>query len=402
MNTPFEGKSVVLCVTGSIACYKAVDLASKLTQSGALVDVILSRGAVNFVTPLTFRSITHRPVVTDVFDTESELSVEHVALAQKADVVVVAPATAHTISKIAHGFADDMITTTLLATEAPVVVAPAMDANMHENPAVQNNINTLHKIGITVVGPEKGRLASGLWGAGRLVEPAKLIGHIAAALARNGDLAGQTIIVSAGGTAEPIDPARVLTNRSTGKQGYAIAEAARDRGARVKLIAATTTLPDPTAMEVTHVQTVAEMRKAVLNACKKADVLIMAAAVSDFKPMKQVNYKIKKSPAGGDMTLKLQENPDFFIEIPKHIIKVGFAAESHNLLENARHKLMAKELDLIAANDITKPEGGFASDTNKVTLLDSQGGSEELPLSSKYEVGNIILNRVSSILLSRK
>ncbi len=398
MNSPFENRSVVLGVTGSIACYKAVDLASKLAQAGAQVDVVLTRGAVNFVMPLTFRSITHRPVVTEVFDPDSELSVEHVALARRADIVVVAPATAHTIAKIAHGLADDMLTTTLLATSAPVLVAPAMDADMHQNAAVQENLATLRSHGTTIVGPAKGRLASGLWGSGRLVEPAELMGHIAAVLGRGGDLAGRTIVVSAGGTSEPIDPVRVITNRSSGKQGYAIAEAARDRGARVTLVAAPTALPDPAAIEVTRVETVAQMRQAVLDACQQADVLIMAAAVSDFRPAETARHKIKKEKGGGGLVLPLTENADFLLEVPERVMKVGFAAESQNLLENARQKLASKGLAVIAANDITATDSGFATDDNRVTILDSQGGTEDVPLSSKYAVGHRILDRVVKLL----
>ena len=398
MKSAYENKAVVLGVTGSIACYKAVDLASKLTQAGALVDVILTRGAAQFVTPLTFRSITHRTVATEMFDADSELSVEHVALARRADIVVVAPATAHTIAKMAHGLADDMLTTTLLATEAPVVVAPAMDANMNENPAVRENLETLRNWGITIVGPVPGRLASGLWGAGRLVEPVELMGHITAVLGRKGDLAGRTVVVSAGGTSEPIDPVRVITNRSSGKQGYAIAEAARDRGATVKLVAAPTALADPAAVEVIRAETVVQMRTAVLKACKKADVLVMAAAVSDFRPAEAARQKVKKTTGDDDLALRLVRNPDFFLEVPDSVIKVGFAAESEELLKNARQKLTVKRLDLIAANDITATDSGFGVDSNRVTILDSKGGTEEVPLCSKYEVGHRILDRVAALL----
>ena len=398
MKTAYENKVVVLGVTGSIACYKAVDLASKLTQAGALVDVILTRGAAQFVTPLTFRSITHRPVATEMFDADSELSVEHVALARRADIVVVAPATAHTIAKMAHGLADDMLTTTLLATEAPVVVAPAMDANMNEHPAIRENLAALRDWGITIVGPVAGRLASGLWGSGRLVEPVELMGHIAAVLGKKGDLVGRTVVVSAGGTSEPIDPVRVVTNRSSGKQGYAIAEAARDRGATVKLVAAPAALADPAAVEVIRTETVAQMRTAVLKACKRADVLVMAAAVSDFRPAESGQHKIKKAEGDDGLSLRLVKNPDFLLEVPDSVIKVGFAAESRDLLENARQKLTGKRLDLIAANDITATDSGFGVDSNRVTILDSQGGTEEVPLCTKYEVGHRILDRVVALL----
>ena len=263
MSRVLEGKNIVLGVTGSIACYKALDLASKLNQAGSLVDTIMTYGATQFVTPLAFRSVTHRAVVTETFDLESELSVEHVALAQRADLVVVAPATANFIAKAAAGMADDPLTTTILATQAPLLVAPAMDGHMYDNPATQENLSKLAKRGVTIVGPARGRLASGLVGMGRLVETPELIGHISSILGRRGDLAGHNIVVSAGGTQEPLDPVRILTNRSSGKMGYAIAEAARDRGARVVLVTAPTSLPDPVNVDMVKVATTLEMREAV-------------------------------------------------------------------------------------------------------------------------------------------
>lgn len=399
MKSPFENKSVVLGVTGSIACYKAVDLCSKLVQAGAEVDVVLSPAATRFINPITFGSITHRPVTTDLFEPESELSMDHVALSKRADIIVIAPATANTIAKLAHGLADDAITTTVLATAAPVLVAPAMDANMYENPAVQENLQTLRNRGVTIIGPEQGRLASGLVGWGRLVEPAQLVGHIAAALGHDGDLADRTIVVSAGGTVEPIDPVRVITNRSSGKQGYAIAEAARDRGARTILVTTPTALPDPTGIEIARVETVAQMRDAVLAACQQADVVIMAAAVSDYRPVEVAEHKIKKSSESGNgLAIQLTQNDDFFLEISDKVLKVGFAAESDDLLDNASKKLTAKRLALIAANDITAENAGFGVDTNKVTILDREGGMEDLPLMSKYEVAHRILDRVAKLL----
>ena len=289
-----EGKNIVLGVTGSIACYKALDLASKLTQAGAAVDTIMSYGATQFVTPLAFRSITHRPVVTDTFDPDSELSVEHVALAERADIVAVVPATAHLIAKAAAGLADDPLTTTILATGAPVMLAPAMDAHMYSNPATQENLSKLKGRGVTIVGPAGGRLASGLVGMGRLVETPELMGHISAILGRRGDLAGYTIVVSAGGTQEPIDPVRVITNRSSGKMGYAIAEVARDRGARAVLVTAPTSLEDPVGVQVVKVRTALEMRDAVTESVAAADALIMAAAVADYMPISVASQKLKK------------------------------------------------------------------------------------------------------------
>ena len=289
-----KGKNVVLGVTGSIACYKALDLASKLVQAGALVDTVMSYGATRFVTPLAFRSLTHRPVVTDTFDAEAELSVEHVALAHRADIVVVAPATANFIAKAAAGLADNSLTTTILATRAPIMVAPAMDGHMFDNPATQDNLSKLRDRDISIVGPESGRLASGMAGMGRMVEPAMLAGHIRAILGREGDLSGYNIVVSAGGTQEPIDPVRIITNRSSGKMGYAIAEAARDRGARVVLVTGPTGLVSPVAVEVVQVATASEMREAVLEAVAGCHALIMAAAVADFSPISTASQKLKK------------------------------------------------------------------------------------------------------------
>ena len=396
--SPLADSKVVLGVTGSIACYKAADLASKLTQEGALVDVILTQGASNFITPLTFRSLTHRSVVTDLFDAESDQAVAHVAMAQSADIIVIAPATAHVIAKLAHGLADDALTTTVLASSAPVAVAPAMDGYMFDNPATQENLETLRQRGITIIGPAEGHLASGLRGMGRLVEVPQIVDTICAILGRQGDMAGRSVVVSAGGTQEPIDPVRVITNRSSGKMGYAVAQAARDRGARVTLVTAPTSLPDPASMEVRHVTTVAEMREAVLSACLGADALIMAAAVSDYRPAQVASQKIKKSQDGEGLVLHLAKNADFFLEVPEGVLRVGFAAESEDLLDNARKKLTAKGLALIAANDITATDSGFNVDTNKVAILDRDGGVEELPLMTKYQVGHRILDRVVKLL----
>ena len=394
MNSPLVSARVILGVTGSIACYKAADLASKLTQEGAQVDVILSQGAANFITPLTFRSLTHRPVVTDLFDADSEQAVYHVAMAHSADVVLVAPATAHLIAKLAHGMADDALTTTALASPAPIAVAPAMDGYMFDNPATQENLEILRRRGVAIIGPAEGHLASGLTGMGRLVEVPQIVDSLRAILGRHGDMAGRSIVVSAGGTQEPIDPVRMITNRSSGKMGYALAQAARDRGARVTLVTAPTSLPDPAGMEIRRVATVAEMREAVLSACVGADALIMAAAVSDYRPAQIATQKIKKDEDGEGIVLRLVKNEDFFPEVPRGVLRVGFAAESENLLDNARKKLEGKDLALIAANDITAEDSGFNVDTNRVVILDRHGAAEELPLMTKYQVGHRILDRV--------
>ncbi len=399
MNSPLVDARVVLGVTGSIACYKAADLASKLMQEGARVDVILTRGASNFVAPLTFRSLTHRPVVTDLFDADSEQAVNHVAMAHEADVVLVAPATANVIAKLAHGFADDALTTTALASAAPLVVAPAMDGYMFDNPATQENLETLRRRGATIIGPESGHLASGMRGMGRMSEPAHIVDSLKVVLGRRGDMAGRAIVVSAGGTQEPIDPVRVITNYSSGKMGYAIAQAARDRGARVTLVTAPTWLPDPAGVELRRVLTVAEMREAVLAACAGADAVIMAAAVSDYRPVEVASQKIKKGDAGEDgLVLRLVKNDDFFLEVPTGVLRVGFAAESENLLDNARVKLESKGLVLIAANDITQEDSGFNVDTNRVVIIGRDGTEEALPLLTKYEVGHRLLDRVMEAL----
>ncbi len=394
MPSPLEGKHIALGVTGSIACYKAVDLASKLVQSGALVDVLMTEGAQNFVSPLSFRSITHRPVITDLFQPESELSINHVAIAERSDVLIVAPATANTIARIANGISDDPITTTVLATKAPVIIAPAMDANMFENPATQQNVAKLESWGCVIAGPAEGRLASGLMGRGRLLEPEQLVGCISMTLGRKGDLSVRKVVVSAGGTQEPIDPVRVIANHSSGKMGYALAEAARDRGASTVLVSAPTALSDPYGVEVIRVGSALEMREALLGQCDAADALIMAAAVADWRPSHTSEQKVKKGKSN-EWNVELIKNPDILAEIKvEGLVKVGFAAESEDLLSNAQSKLLSKDLHLLAANNITAEDSGFAVDTNRVTLLDREGGVQELPLMSKYDVALEMLDRV--------
>ena len=395
MAGPLADKHVVLGVTGSIACYKALDLASKLMQAGALVDIIMSYGATQFITPLAFRSLTHRVVVTDTFDPDSEYSVEHVALAHQADVIVVAPATVHCIAKLALGLADDPLTTTIVAAKCPLVVAPAMDGNMFDHPATQANLATLKERGVVIAGPEIGRLASGLSGVGRLLETPELLGHISYAMGKDGDLAGRTVVVSAGGTMEPIDPVRVITNHSSGKMGYALAEAARDRGADVVLVTAPTSLADPALVKVVQVRTAEEMGQAIQEHVTKADALVMAAAVADYRPTETAGQKIKK--ADDDLNISLAKTTDILKSAKGNFVRVGFAAESQNLVENAKAKVGSKNLDLIAANDITAEGSGFGSDTNKVTLIDRDLAVEELPLLSKYEVSNQILDRVKGL-----
>jgi phosphopantothenoylcysteine decarboxylase/phosphopantothenate--cysteine ligase len=391
-----KGKTIVLGITGGIAAYKAADLASKLTQAGAKVETVMTDAAKKFITPLTLRNITHRPVVTDMFELSSEWSEEHVALAEAADALVIAPATANTIARLTAGIADDMLGTVILATEAPVIIAPAMNDKMYSNPVTQQNVAALKKRGFIFIEPEYGRLASGKQGKGRLADTPTIIAAIEKALANKNDLEGKRIIVTAGGTQEPIDPVRIITNRSSGKMGYALAEAARDRGAQVTLISAPAALTPPDGVEIVKVKTVAEMRAAVLKAVKKADVLIMAAAVSDFRVAKKADRKIKKQ--GGNLSLELVETDDFLLELPDNFIKVGFAAESENMVVNAKKKLKEKRLDMIAANDITQADAGFDVDTNRVTLIDKKGKVQDLPLMSKRDVAEKILDRVKGML----
>ena len=399
MSGPLVNKHIVHGVTGSIASYKAIDLASKLTQAGALVDTILTYGATQFVTPLAFRSITHRDVITDLYDLDSEFSNEHVALARRADIVTIVPATVNCIAKLAWGMADDPLTTTVVATEAPLLIAPAMDGNMYSHPATQDNLQILERRGVVIVGPDQGYLASGLSGKGRLVDPTQLVGHIAAALGKKGDLSGKKIVISAGGTQEPIDPVRVITNNSSGKMGYAIAEAARDRGAEVILITAPTTLPDPPSITVKNVTTAAEMCSLVLSEVIDSDALIMSAAVADYRPKTSAEQKIKKSNSG--LTIDLTKTEDILEKATGNFVKVGFSAESENLVSNATEKIGRKSLDLIVANDITDPDSGFGKDTNKVVIIDDQLQAEHLPILTKYDVGNEILNRVLKVLATR-
>jgi phosphopantothenoylcysteine decarboxylase/phosphopantothenate--cysteine ligase len=398
MPSPLDGKKIVLGVTGSIACYKAVDLASKLTQAGALVDVVMTETATRFVTPLTFNSITHRLVVSDMFDPNSEVGIHHVAIAERADIVVVAPATADFIAKMANGLADDALGTTILATTAPVMIAPAMDGHMYENTATQDNVEKLRERGVYVAGPATGHLASGLSGKGRLLETSELIGHISLVLGRKGDLAGKKIVVSAGGTQEAIDPVRFITNRSSGKMGYAIAEAARDRGASVTLVTAPTSLRDPVITSVIRIKSALEMRDTLANECEKADALIMAAAVADWRPVTVATQKLKKGSAE-NWSIKLTRTPDIVADTHgDHLIKVAFAAETDSVESSAQAKLESKGVDLIVANDVSATDSGFEVDTNKVTLIDRGGRIEELDLMSKYEVGHRILDRVVQLM----
>jgi phosphopantothenoylcysteine decarboxylase/phosphopantothenate--cysteine ligase len=397
------GKRILLGVTGSIAAYKAADLASKLTQAGAQVDVILTAAAENFVTPLTFQSVTGRRAYTDKDLWGNEAHVLHVGLGRASDLLVIAPCTANTLAKLAHGQTDSLLAVTALAMRSPLLIAPAMDGGMYDHPATQENIQTLKSRGATFLGPAEGHLASGLSGVGRMLETAEIIGHIRMLLGRNGPLAGKKIVVTAGGTQEPLDPVRVITNRSSGKQGYALAQAALDMGAQVTLITTPTALTPPTGARLVRVETAKQMLAAVLAASAQADALVMAAAVADFRPKDTAKDKIKKE--GGVPQIELEVTEDILKTVARHRagtnsprVVAGFAAESRDLLENAAHKLKSKGLDLIAANDISASGAGFAGETNRVTLLFADGRNEPLPLMSKADVSEIILGWVSKLL----
>ena len=385
-------RTIVLGITGSIAAYKAADIASKLTRAGARVEVIMTESAAKFIAPLTLRSLTDRQVITSMFDQALESGITHVALAEAADVVAIAPATASVIAKLAAGIADDMLTCTVLATKAPVILAPAMHADMFQNPVTQDNLAKLKARGFIVVGPTYGRLALGKIGIGHLAEVEEIIVTIKQAVGRSGDLAGKRIVVTAGGTQEPIDPVRYIGNRSSGKMGYAVAEAARDRGAMVSLITASTYLPEPVGVEVTHVETAMQMKEAVAKAVAQADALIMAAAVADYQPKSVAKAKIKKEAPS--LSLELIRTPDILTEVEGNFVRVGFAAESEDVVANAKQKLQKKRLDLIVANDITDIDSGFGTDTNKVTIIERDGKVESLPLLTKREVADRILDRV--------
>lgn len=397
------GKRILLGVTGSIACYKAVDLASKLTQAGAIVDVILTEGAQRFVTPLTFLSVTGRQSFSDMWSLGDH--VQHVSLGEVADLFVIAPATAHTLAKLAHGLADNLLTVTALAARCPILIAPAMDGGMYEHPATQASIHTLKERGVLFAGPAVGRMASGLSGLGRMVEPANLVDHVRQTLAKDGPLVGRKVVVSTGPTREPLDPVRFISNRSTGKQGLAVAQAALDAGAEVMLIHGPISEPIPFGAQVVPVQTTQEMGDAVLVAAKEADVLFMVAAVADFRPNNQSDQKIKKTDEQWGLAIGLEVTLDILTAVKAQRDKsgyprvvLGFAAETHNAFEYGRDKLLRKGLNFIAVNDVMDQGVGFEVDTNKVLLLSSAGVVEEIPLQSKTAVAERLVHHVSNTL----
>ena len=393
------GKEIVLGVTGGIAAYKSAEIVSRLRHSGANVHVIMTRNAMEFIAPLTFQTLSANQVVTDTFEAPEYWNVEHVALAKLADIFVVAPATANILAKMASGIADDMLSTTLLATKAQILVAPAMNTGMWTAPATQNNVKVLKERGVRMIGPESGMLACGDEGAGRMSEPETIVGEICRILSRKQDYAGKKVLITAGATRERLDPVRFITNDSSGKMGFAIAEAARDRGAEVTVIRGSVTAEIPAGIRMIRIESARELYDAMMQKAPEQDVIIQAAAVSDYRPAEQKDRKIKKE-SGSDLTLILTENPDIAKAVgeqkkPGQTL-VGFAAETDNLLKNAKSKLGKKKLDLIVANDVTKPGAGFNVDTNIAVLITSDGSTEE-PLQTKRQLAERILDKVLEI-----
>jgi len=394
------GKEVILGITGSIAAYKAVLLLRELTARGALVSVVMTAGAEHFVAPLTFRTLSGRPVLANLFDPQSEAAVEHVALAERAHIFVVAPATANVLAKAAHGIADDFLTTLLLAARCPVLMAPAMDGGMWDHAAVAANVATLRERGVRVIEPEAGALASGLSGRGRLPEVEVIVEEIERVLTPVRDLAGERVLVTSGPTREPIDPVRYLSNRSSGKMGHAVAVAALRRGADVVLISGPTALKPPAGAVYVPVQTAEEMREAALQHLGTATVVIKAAAVADYRVEKPSATKIKSGGKREGLRLDLVPNPDILKELAQKkggSFLVGFAAETNDVRAHAADKLRAKGIDLLVANDVSQQGIGFEADDNQVILLDRWGGALDLPRMSKIQVAHAILDRVLSL-----
>jgi len=412
-------KRILVGICGGIASYKAVELVSRLQQAGALVDVIMSERAEEFVRPLTFASLSHRPVYSDLWEPSGRAAETHIALAEEAELLVIVPATANTLAKLVHGQADNMLTAVALATKAPLLLAPAMHQNMYTHPATQANLTLLRERGVFIVEPDVGRLASGEVGIGRLPDTSVLLGAINVVLGRNGDLAGFRVVVTAGGTQEPIDPVRYVGNRSSGKMGYALATEARDRGAHVILISGPVVLDVPYGVEVRRVETAIQMRDAVHDAVIDADVLVMSAAVADFRPAEVATQKLKKSESQelneqNGFFLQLVHNPDILEELAKsvrantgnegsgrYLVRVGFAAETSNLVAYASAKLIAKRLDLLVANDVSRSDSGFGTETNKVHIFHANGAVEDLPVMPKTGVAAAIWDRIVSLLSTR-
>ena len=391
MTSTLSGRHVVLGVTGSISAFKAVAIASELVKRGALVDVVMTESATRFIAPLSFRALTHRPVVTSLWTDETELEIGHVTLGRRADILLIYPATANVLARMAAGLADDALTTTYLATTAPVVVAPAMEPHMWSHDATQSNATILRRRGVQFLGPRDGRMASGQMGLGRLAEPAEAIEALEQLFRTKRDLVGKYIVVTAGGTQEPIDPVRYIGNRSSGKMGFAIAEAARDRGARVTVIAGATQVTPPSGVEFLRVQSTHDLETCIHAEIQDADALVMAAAPADFRVENSANQKIKRG--AGVVTLSLVANPDILAGLANwHGVKIGFAAETNDMLSHAQAKVKSKSVAMIVANDVTAEGSGFGTDTNQVTFVFDDGRVEPFPLLTKRDVAERILD----------
>jgi phosphopantothenoylcysteine decarboxylase/phosphopantothenate--cysteine ligase len=406
MSAALDGRFVVLGVTGSIAAYKAIELARRLVQAGATVQVVMSRSATEFVRPLTFQALTYRPVEVEMFQIQDERAAGHVAMGRQADVVVIAPATAHVIARLAAGFSDDLIATTVLATAAPIVISPAMETHMWQNAATQANISTLRARGMRIVEPESGPLASGDVGPGRLAALERIEAAILQALAgadvrrgpaARGALTGRSVVVTAGPTVEAIDPVRFVSNRSSGKMGYAIAKAAHDEGADVTLVSGPTALAAPPGVRMIEVESAQDMKEAVLALLPQTDAVVMAAAVADYRPTETSTRKIKKRDAGSELTIRLTENPDVLKAVvagrKRGTIVIGFKAETGDATKEAERMLRDKKLDLVVANDVSEPGSVFGGDTDKVTFV-SADGVEALPLLPKTEVAQRLVAKL--------
>jgi phosphopantothenoylcysteine decarboxylase/phosphopantothenate--cysteine ligase len=391
-------KTILLGVTGGIAAYKAVEVVSRLVKLGATVNVIMTRNATMLVQPLTFRYISRNPVAIDTFDEPENWEPQHISLADTADLFVIAPATANIIGKLAHGIADDMLSTTALAIRCPILIAPAMNCRMYDNPILQENISILQKQGFEFIEPEYGLLACGYEGKGRLADPEKIVDKIQQILNVSRDLEGRTVLVTAGPTREALDPVRFISNKSSGKMGYAIAETASRRGAIVTLISGPTTLIPPENVKLVNVESAIQMRDEVISCASQSQIIIMSAAVSDYRPKDFSAQKIKRGE--NTITLVLEENPDILAELGRNKrdgqILVGFSMETENLIENSRKKLEKKNADFIVANDVSKEGSGFGTDTNIVTIISSSGQMKEFPLMSKYDVANAILDEITN------
>lgn len=390
-------KTVVLGVTGGIACYKAVELVRLLIQEGFSVQVVMTRGAAEFVTPLTFQTLSGRPVATETFNLVQESEIGHIHLADEADVLVIAPATANVIGKLAAGIADDLLTTVIMATQAPVLIAPSMNVHMYDHPILQENLRKLRRVGYHLMEPAAGYLACGYEGKGRLPEPEKIVEEIQR-LCVEKDLAGERLLITAGPNQEPLDPVRYISNRSSGKMGYALARQGRRRGAEVTLVSGPTALPPPPGVRLLRVTTAEEMREAVLREFPRATAVIMAAAVSDYRPAEFEPRKIKRKE--GPLRIHLKPNPDILKELGMRKsgqLLIGFAAETEELMANAQRKLREKNLDLIVANNVTQAGSGFDVDTNVATLLDRSGYTQSLPLMTKDELAGRIYDHLLSL-----